>query len=109
MKPTDVIKNEIRNAYSETFRLYSRYKNEECVIAYRKCFMGVAMVIKGKKELFGFVVMDENTTKWRTSELQRKELKEIIKLFNLEDANKVIIIDEENYKLFERKVLFNSI
>jgi len=97
--------------YAETYRLYSQYRFKDCVIAYRKSFMGTAFLIYGKRDMFGFLIMNRLVNKWisNSPELQRKKIREIKLLFNEEGEDKVIIVDENAYKLFERKVLFSSI
>lgn len=109
VKPNELVGSGDFNCYSEAGRLFQQYRNLDCVIAYRKCFMGFVMVVQGKRDMFGFIFLDSNVTKWRNAEMQRKSIREVKKLFDLTDLNQVVIVDEEKYKLFERKVLFSSI
>jgi hypothetical protein len=109
VKPTEIIKDGYFNAYADTNRLFAKYKNQDCVVAYRKCLMGVVMVIKGARDFIGLVFINDNVTKWSNTELHRKDLSQIMKLFNIEDKNEMVIVNQDEYGLFERKVLYNSI
>ena len=111
MKPIELGKFSEFAGYSEMIRLFHKYQNEDCVVAYRKCFMGNVILIQGKKEMFGFLILNKVVNRWgRVPELQRKSLREIKIIFNeVDDKNQVVIINEDGFKLFERKVLFDGI
>lgn len=113
MKPIELdtySDNQGNSGYAEANRLYNSFKNQECVIAYRKCFMGTAFVVQGKRDMFGFIILNSLINRWNhTSEIQRKSLKEIKLLFECDGNTHTQVIEKELYAKFERMVLFNSL
>ena len=111
MKPTEIIKDKSAdfNGYSSTIRLYGDYADKDCVIAYRKGFLGTAMLVKGKREIFGFLIFNKYSSRWSRPELNRKTLREIKHIFEEDGNEKLVIVDTEEYKVFERKVLFKGL
>jgi|WetSurMetagenome_2_1015567.scaffolds.fasta_scaffold150344_4 hypothetical protein len=112
MKPKELInvkENQYLNGqYSSVRKLYNKYCDEDCVVAYRKSFMGITFIIKSIKDIFGFVLLNDNV--WYSDKyLLRKELKIIKEILDLDGEEKLIILDEENFKLFNRKILYEGI
>ena len=114
MKPVELVSNkEVSRAegYSSDFKTFTSYKDEDVVVAYRRAFMGVAILIKGKRDFFGFVFINKSASKnnWCGS-LYRKNLRSLNLLFEEEGGmDKVQIIDKELYQLFNKTILFMSI
>ena len=111
MKPNDIYKknDSYFNGYSSTISLYEGYADKDCIIAYRKGFLGTAMLIKGKREIFGFLIFNKYSSRWSRPELNRKTLREIKHIFEEDGNEKLVIVDTEEYKVFERKVLFKGL
>jgi len=95
--------------YAEDIRTYNRYKDSESLIAYRKCFLGIVMVIRGARDFFGFLILNKELDSWNTMELKRRPLNDIIKMFQLGGTDNLVVIDSELYKVFERKVLYKGL
>ena len=111
MKPSELISmknNEYFAGLSQNTKTFMRYKDKDSVVAYRKSFLGTAFLIKGKIELFGFVILNSHL-RWGNRELMRKGLKTIQILFNVEGNEKIEVIDEEHFKIFERRVLLEGL
>jgi hypothetical protein len=93
---------------SQERKIFNTYSEKECVIAYRESFIGTAFLIKGKIEIFGFVCLAKHI-RWGNRELLRKPLKTIQLLFRENGEEKVNVVDEEQFKIFERRVLLDEI
>lgn len=112
MKPSQLENNDHRNfvVYSETYKVYTSYREQDCVVAYRRSFMGYVFLIRGIKGFFGYVVINRNVLGTRPELTRKKDLKYIKLLFDEESKDdKLVIIDNQRYKEFERLVLFESI
>jgi len=120
MKPSELEENGQKNlngntnfsGYATIIRIYEQYKDRDCVIAYRKCYMGKAFVIKGANEMFGFIILNQYLNRYGTGvQLLRKNMSDMKRLFNVEgnESEKVVVVDVENFKIFERKVLYENI
>jgi hypothetical protein len=111
MKPIELkLKENDIDGYAESIRAYRKYQNTDCVIAYRKSFLGTVLLIKGLRNMFGFVITEPIISRSRyRPELKRISLKQIQLLFNNQDENKLVVIDADQFKIFERMVLFDAI
>lgn len=112
MKPselTGVTNARATMAYSGDAKTLNKYIFQDCIIAYKKCFMGSVFLIKGKIGYFGFVFNKKGMPHY-AHDITRIELPNIQAIFNEEKYEEdKVIVNEEEYKSFERKVLFNSI
>lgn len=111
MTPKELLKigeNEYLAGLSEEQKTLRRYMDKECVVAYRKSFLGIVFLIKGKIEIFGFVILKQHL-KWGNRELLRKPLSTIQRLFNEDSEEKVVVIDNDNFRIFERRVLLDGL
>lgn len=111
MKPKEVL--DIRDGdyfagLSEERKLLRKYQDMDCVVAYRKSHLGTTLLIKGKIELFGFIVLSKHI-RWGNPEVLRKTLSTIQQSFQSDGVEKLEIVDEENFKIFERRVLLNAL
>ena len=111
MRPIDIVatKRDNLNGYSADLQIWDMYHNEDCVIAYRKCFLGDVILIKGRREMFGFLISTKPASRWGICELNRKDLRDIIKLFEEPGEDKLVILNDKEYKIFGRKVLFKGL
>jgi len=111
MKPSEIVptKSDNLNGYSAESQLWDIYHNKDCVIAYRKCFLGDVILIKGIREMFGFLIFNKPASRWGIRELNRKDLRDIVKLFEEPGEDKLVILNDEEYKIFGRKVLFKGL
>jgi len=109
MKPADLIKSKYPNGYADSRLLLKKYVDIDCVVAYKKCFMGITFIIKGKKDFFGLQFINETCNENNVNKIHRFSLVKIKKIFMLGDENDVIIVDKELFDLFERTVLYQAI
>jgi len=111
MKPSELIGIEDNNYFaglSQHKKIFNTYKDKDCIVAYRNIFLGTAFLIKGKIEIFGLVILAKHL-RWGNRELLRKPLRTIQVLFLEKGEDKVIVTDEENFKIFERRVLLEGL
>jgi len=57
MKIKDLIDRNKVYFHHEIRNTIDRYYDDDCVIAYKKCFMGMVIIFEGKRRYFSFVVI----------------------------------------------------
>jgi hypothetical protein len=111
MTPNELLKikdNEHFAGHSQEKKILRTYAEKDCVVAYRESYLGTAFLIKGKIEIFGLVCLTPHI-RWGNRELLRKPLKTILLLFKENGEEKINVVDEEQFKIFERRVLLDEI
>lgn len=93
---------------SKERKILENYMETDCVVAYKKSHLGTTLIIKGKIEFFGFIVLSKEV-RWGNREVLRKSLRTIQILFSEESIEKLEVVDEENFKIFERRVLLDGL
>jgi hypothetical protein len=100
---TDDYKLDLRGYMSELRKL-EEYQDENCVVAYLKNCLGVVMLIRTKKDFFGFIITRKN---FRGYTLFRTDISETYKMLNSaeeSETDKLNIVEPELWKRFQAKV-----
>jgi hypothetical protein len=92
------------SARSEVRDIYIKYKDSPCVIAYKKCFMGCVLLIKGERGFFGFTFLNSNYGN-NSYSLTRKWEDDIYSLLG-DDS---IVCDEMEFQIFKNKMALRKI
>ena len=97
--------------YSIHLKTFAQYSDKECVVAYRTCYMGALMIIKGKVGFFCFTFLKSGMSRYNIAEptLSRIEPKDFIKIFDYTGEGEKVIVDEDGFNKFKRTILYGGI
>lgn len=110
MKPIELTGNcPYYYGYAGAVRIFNDYKNDDCVVAYKNCFLGTLMVVRGARGYYGFLFKNKESNLNNNDSIHRVDLSKTLKMLNIKDENKIIILNQDLYNKFERTVVFDSL
>ena len=110
MKPIELTGNcPYYIGYAGAIRTFNDYKSEDCVVAYKSCFLGTLMVIRGTRGYYGFLFKNKESNLNNNDSINRISLDKTLKMLSIKDKNELIIISQDLYNKFERTVIFDSL
>jgi hypothetical protein len=115
MKITDLLNKEYgtdgwRVGRSEISNICAKYEEQDCVVAYLKEKLGVAILFRGEKKFFALIML-RNDLEFGGYDykMTRIGLKDFFKISDSnEGQTNVVIVDEEAYKKAKRSFVMEE-